>query len=228
MFGRDDLAREIERLRDYVERRAQTQENLVRAMLAQSTAHVAEALEGRIQLATREAIAFAEQGLDLHDAALAAFGRKLAEFSREPTLPLAEVAPAEARDFLIGATAARWSGCTPLPASEAGCLPILPEGAARLVVNELVEQFTAQALSSLLAHWRSRLMPEGELIVVTLDGPALAADLAALRARLAAASPLRQLFDAERLGEVLRAAGFAPSEPIRSGRMLEVVARRGS
>jgi hypothetical protein len=87
----------------------------------------------------------------------------------------------------------------------------------------------------LLPHWRSRLAPDGELVVVTLDGPAWAADLpragdfAALRERLAldgAGRPLRQVFDAAGLAAALSEAGFAPGPPQRTAPFtLEIVAR---
>jgi SAM-dependent methyltransferase len=243
LFARDDLRLEIERLRAFVEMRAQAQENLMRAMLAESTTRAAEALEGRIQRAVQEAIAFAEQGLERHDAALHAFGRRLAELTREP-LCAPEPAAVAIGEYLIGA-AGGWPECQRLAVrddSEAGFvadlanLPILPGGAAKLVAAHVVEYAPAAALAErLLPHWRSRLAPGGELVVVTLDGPAWAADLkrqpsfAALRERLGfdgASRPLQQLFDADALTEALRRAGFAP-EPVEriAPHSLRVVAR---
>ena len=74
---------EIERLRAFVEMRAQAQENMMRAVTLEAGARFAEAIEERIQLAAREAIAFAEQGLSQHEAALRALGRRVAELSRD-------------------------------------------------------------------------------------------------------------------------------------------------
>ena len=230
--ARDDLSAEVERLRAFVEMRVQAQENLLRAMLLESTTRAREALEGRIQLAVSEAIAYAEQGLERHDAALGAFGRRLAELSRQPPEPeLACAAPAEVGEFLVGASDG-WPQCRRLPLrdeSEAAFLadlsnlPILPGGAATLAAAHVVEYVTAVALGTrLLPHWRSRLAPRGELVIVTLDGPAWARDLkrtgdyAALRERLAldgAGRPLQQLFDAAGLAAALSKAGFAPGPP---------------
>jgi SAM-dependent methyltransferase len=223
------MGEEVERLRAFVETRAQAQENLIRALLLESATRAAEALEGRIQLAAAEAIAYAEQGLERHEAALGAFGRRLAELSREPPPPEPAAPPAaDVGEYLVGA-AAGWPQCRRLPLrdeSEAAfladlaALPIPPGGASRLVAAHVVEYAPAAALADrLLPHWRSRLAPGGELVVVTLDGPAWAADLArhgdfaTLRERLAldgAGRPLRRLFDAAGLAETLRAAGFAP------------------
>jgi len=243
LFARDDLRLEIERLRAFVEMRAQAQENLVRAILAEGATRAAEALEGRIQLAVDEAIAFAGQGLERHEAALHAFGRRLAELTREQYCA-PEPAPVAIGEYLIGEPGG-WPECRRLPLrddSEAGFLadlanlPILPGGAAKLVAAGIVEYATAAALAErLLPHWRSRLAPGGELVVVTLDGPAWAADLrraasfTALRERLGfdgAGRPLRQLFDADGLAEALRRAGFAP-EPVEriEPHSLRVVAR---
>lgn len=244
----DDLRLEIERLRAFVEMRAQAQENLMHAMLSESAARAAEALEGRIQLAVGEAMAFAEHGFERHEASLRAFGRRLAELSREawaPTEP-SPVALAEAGEFLIGAASADWPGCLRLPLrdeSEAAFLadlahlPILPGGAARLVVAHVVEFTPAEAFEArLLPHWRDCLAPGGELVILTLDGPAWAADIqrgecdfAALRERLGvdgASRPLQQLFDAAALIDALREAGLAtdPPEPIAPF-ALKVVAR---
>jgi hypothetical protein len=116
-------------------------------------------------------------------------------------------------------------------------LPILPGGAAKLVAAHVVEFVAAAALSQkLLPHWRTRLAPGGELIVVTLDGPAWAADLkrgacdfAALRERLGvdgASPPLRQLFDAATLTGALQEAGFVAQAVERAQPFeLKVVAR---
>jgi hypothetical protein len=89
---------------------------------------------------------------------------------------------------------------------------------------------------AILPHWRSRLAPGGELVVVTLDGPAWAADLArdaadfaSLRRRLGAdgsARPPRRLFDASELRETLSRAGFAAEAPTTGPEFaLSVVAR---
>ena len=243
LFARDDLRLEIERLRAFVELRAQAQENLMRAMLAESTTRAAEALEGRIQLAVAEAIAFAGQGLERHDAALHAFGRRLAELTRE-VCSAPEPAPLATGCFLVGDPRG-WPECRHLPLrddSEAGFLadlanlPILPGGAAKLVAAGVVEYAPAAALAErLLPHWRSRLAPGGELVVVTLDGPAWAADLkrrpsfAALREQLGfdgASRPLQHLFDADTLTDALRRAGFAPEPAERiEPHFLRVVAR---
>ena len=79
----DALRLEIEQLRAFVEMRAQAQENMVRAVTLEARTRFAEAVEERIQLAAREAIAFAEQGLSQHEAALRALGRRVAELSRD-------------------------------------------------------------------------------------------------------------------------------------------------
>ena len=239
---------EIERLRAFVEVRAQTQENLMRALVLESAAHAAEALEERIQIAAREAIAFAEQGLEQHEAALRALGRRVAELSREPRASIdigerAVAAPAAAGLYLIGAGVC--ADCRPLDirretedvfASDLANLPILPGGAAKLVAAHIVE-FVANATlaENILPHWRSRLAPGGELVVVTLDGPAWIAGLArggdfeALRKRLGAdgaSQPVRNLFDASGLCGALRAAGFAPATaPSTAPLELRVVAR---
>src|ERR1700722_6404288 len=79
----DALRVEIERLRVFVEMRAQAQENMVQAVTLEARARFAEAVEERIPLAAREAIAFAEQGLSQHEAALRALGRRVAVLSRD-------------------------------------------------------------------------------------------------------------------------------------------------
>ncbi len=246
-----DLRLEIERLRAFVEMRAQAQENLARAMLAESVSRAAEALEGRIQLAACEAMAFAEQGLEQHEAALRALGRRVAELARETRAPAdaALDAPACAGAYLIGADAGEARECRRLDIrdesedaflADLANLPILPGGAAKLVAAHVVEFVPADALARLiLPHWRSRLAPGGELVVVTLDGPAWAADLArsggdfaSLRRRLGAdgvARPPRNLFDAESLAEALRGAGLAPGEPARAAPFaLRIAARAAS
>ena len=89
----EELRREVERLRAFVEVRAQAQENLTRAMLAQSTARGAEALEARIQRAASEAMAFAAEGLEKHEAALRALGRRLTETPEASTRLRSRPAP---------------------------------------------------------------------------------------------------------------------------------------
>ncbi len=244
-FELQELRREIEHLRAFVELRAQTQENLTRAVLSESTARAAEALESRIQLAVGEAMAFAEQGLLMHEATLRALGRRIAEMSKEARLAAEPVlAPLSAAgDYLIGAGEAREGRRLEIRddsedafLADLGNLPILPGGAARLVAAHIVEHVATAALTqSLLPHWRSRLAPGGELVVVTLDGPAWASDLAragpdfaTLRRRFRAegsARPLRNLFDAAGLAEVLREAGLTPEAPETAGLELTVVAR---
>ena len=81
----------------------------------------------------------------------------------------------------------------------------------------------ARVGEKILPHWRERLAPGGELVVVTLDGPAWAADLArraadfeGFRARLGADGaqpPLRNVLSEDALRDVLLAAGFAEVEP---------------
>ena len=246
----DALREEIERLRNYVDERAQAQEKLMRALAHEGAARAAEALEERIQLAAREAIAFAEQGLEQHEAALRALGRRVAELSREPRAaanfgerPVA-ADPAAAGLYQIGAGGGA-TDCRLLDlrrdSDEVFCadlanLPILPGGAAKLMVAHIVEFVATSALvERLLPHWRSRLAPGGELVVLTLDGPAWIAgfapggDFEALRKRLGAdgaSQSVRNLFDAPTLCATLRAAGFATgaatsSEPFE----LRVVAR---
>ncbi|HXT09376.1 MAG TPA: hypothetical protein VN715_20870 [Roseiarcus sp.] len=227
--GEEELRREVERLRAYVESRLQTQEHLLRAMLAESPVRTAEALEGRIQLAAGEAIAFAESGLERQEATLRALARRVAELTREAPAPeTARVAPAATGAFWIGAGAPEAQDLRRLDIREdfyladLANLPILPGGASRLTAAHVVEFVPAAALAeSILPHWRSRLAPGGELVVVTLDGPAWAADLArgdfaTLRRRLGAdgaGRPPRNLLDAAGLAEALHAAGLQPGEP---------------
>jgi SAM-dependent methyltransferase len=248
-FEHDALRREIDRLRAFVEMRAQAQESLTRAMLAESTARAAEALESRIQLAAREAMAFAEQGLERHEATLRAFGGRLAEIARDARAPAEAplAAPAATAAYRIGASAGQAQDGQPLDIrddsedaflADLGNLAILPGGAAKLVAAHVVEYVPAAALAQkILPHWRSRLAPGGELVVVTLDGPAWTADLvrggdfASLRRRLSAegaARPPRNLFDAPELAEVLRAAGLTPLPPATSALELKIVARAPS
>jgi len=235
----DALRVEIERLRAFVEMRAQAQESMIRAITLEARRRLTEAVEERIQLAAREAIAFAEGGLLQHEAALRALGRRVAELSRDaPPLPLPQpgalAAPA-VRAYLIGSADEEDAGCLKLELREdredtfladLANLPILPCGAAKLVAPFIVERVPARELAEkILPHWRERLAPGGELVVVTLDGPAWAADLArraadfeGFRARLGADGarpPLRNVVDENALHGVLLAAGFAEVEPAR-------------
>lgn len=243
--GIDELRLEVERLRDFMETRAQMQERLLRAMLGEHDAHLAETLEPRIRLATAEAIAFADARLERHEATMRALGHRFAEFARQPTpdalAQAADVAPAA--DYTIGLFGDEGAGERALSLAEdseeawlrdATHLPIPPGGASRLVARHVIEHFVPSVLETrVLPHWRSRLATGGELVVVTYDGPALLADLAVRsdfalwRERLFAggARALRNLVDASALVEVLRGAGFAPDEPTRSGFALRVVAR---
>ena len=241
-----DLRLEIERLRGFVELRAQVQENMMRAMVVESAARAREALEGRIQAAAREAIAFAYQGLESHEAALRALGRRVAELSREPTEPEPAFATTPGVGlYALGLAVGDGADCQSLgvgDASDPGFLsalahlPILPGGAAKLVAAHVVEFAPMAALAEkILPHWRSRMAPGGELVIVTLDGPAWAAELAradgtfeSIRRRLGAEGagrPVRNLFDPDGLAAALRAAGFAPDAPEITGTRLKIVAR---
>lgn len=244
-FDDGELRREVDRLRAFVESRAQAQEGLLRAMLAESAARSAEALEGRIQLAVREAIAFAESGLGRQEATLRALGRRVAELTREtPAAEAALPAAAATGAFWIGENAPEARNFRRLDIrcgredaflADLANLAILPGGASALTAAHIVEFVPAAALAeTILPHWRSRLAPGGELVVVTLDGPAWAADLAqgdfaSLRRRLGADGtrrPPRNLFDAASLAAALRAAGLEPGEPRRAPPFaLEIVAR---
>jgi hypothetical protein len=226
---------EIERLRAFVEVRAQAQEDMVRAVTLEARTRFAEAVEERIQLAAREAIAFAEQGLSQHEAALRALGRRVAGLSRDaPPLaqPSALAAPA-VRAYLIGDADEEDDGCLKLELrddcedtffADLANLPILRHGAAKLVVLYIVERVPARELTEkILPHWRDRLAPGGELVVITLDGPAWAAGLArraadfeGFRARIGADGarpPLRNVFNEAALRDVLLANGFAEIAP---------------
>jgi hypothetical protein len=209
--------------------RAQAQETLLRAMLAQSATDAAEALEGRIQLATREAIAYAAGGLERQEATLRALARRVAELHRETPAPESPLtAPASTGEYWIGAGLPEAVGYRRLDIREEAYLadlanlPILAGGASRLVAANVVEFLSAAALcETILPHWRSRLALGGELVVITLDGPAWAADLAKcdfanLRRKIGAdgiGRPPSHLLDAAGLVEVLRAAGLEPGEP---------------
>jgi len=240
----DELRLEVERLRDFIETRAQMQERLLRAMLDENHAHVAEKLEPRIQLATTEAIAFAEARLERQEATLRALGHRFAEFARMPPPDLPPQAPAtKTLAYAIGPcdddglkahalTLGEDSGEAWL--RDAANLPIPPGGASRLLATHVIEHIAPSALETrVLPHWRSRLATGGELVVVTYDGPALLADLASRsdfalwRERLFAggAKALRNLVDAPALVAALRGAGFAPDEPTRAGFAMRVVAR---
>jgi hypothetical protein len=230
----EELRREIERLRAFVELRAQTQENLTRAMLAQSTARTAEALEGRIQIAAREAMAFAAEGLEKHEATLRALGRRLAETPAAPAAPEPQAAaPFSTGAYLIGgggggvdARDCKWldirDDSEDAFLADLANLPIPQGGAAKLVAAHVAEFVSAASLrQSILPHWRSRLAPGGELVVVTLDGPAWAAalartagDFARFRRTLSVeGKPPRSLFDAAEWVKMLGEAGLTPGEP---------------
>jgi hypothetical protein len=241
----DAMRLEVERLRDLVETRAQVQERQFQAMLGESQSRVAEALEPRIQFAALEAMAFAEQRLERQEAALRALGRRFAEFAREAAPEATREFPAcETAAYALGAAGEEAEGARLLSLSEdseeawlrdAAHLPIAPGGASRLVAANVIEHIAPAALESrVLPHWRSRLATGGELVVVTLDGPALLADLAA-RADFAlwrermfgpSARALRNLLDAPALVALLTRAGFTPEAPTRGdGFVLRVVAR---
>jgi hypothetical protein len=231
------LRSEIERLRAFVEVRVQAQEDMMRALTMETRTRMVESVEQRIQLAAREAIAFAEGGLVQHEAALRALGRRVAELSREaPPLRLPErsgLAAPCVQAYLIGVDDENEAGCLKIELRD-GCedtfladlanLPILPGAAEKLVAGHIVERTRARELTEdVLPHWRERLAPGGELVVLTLDGPAWTADLArragdfeSLRAHLGAdrdrPAP-RNLFDEEALSAALLAAGFAEVEP---------------
>ncbi len=230
------LRAEIERLRAFVELRAQAQEDMIRAITLGARTRMVEAVEERIQLAAREAIAFAEGGLIQHEAALRALGRRVAELSREaPPVRLPEpnrLAASAVRAYLIGSSEEDSPGCLNLELRQEredtflfdlANLPILPGAAEKLVAGHIVERAPAYELTeNILPHWRERLAPGGELVVLTLDGPAWAADLAShaadfecFRVRLGAdgvrAAP-RNVFDEASLRSALLAAGFAEIE----------------
>lgn len=233
-----ELFHEVERLRASVDARVRALEEESQAMLAGFAARVAEAVESRIQLAAQEAMAFAEQGLQHHEAALRALGRRVAELSRQPlpieALPL--TAPAATAAYMMGVASVETRDCRRIDirdgaeaslVADLANLPILPGGASKLVVSHVVEFASATALAqNVLPHWRSRLAPGGELVVVTLDGPAWVSDLLSLgndftrlRERLGAdglARPLRHLFAPEELSALLTGAGFAPEAATRA------------
>ena len=233
-----DLQREVDRLRAFVETRAQAQENMMQAMLADSATRAAEALEGRIQLAAAEAIAFAEGGLERLEATVRALARRVAELAPETPAPdPALAAPAVTGAFWIGVGAPETPGLRRIDIRETAFvadlahLPILPGAASTLTVAHIVEFVPAAALAqAILPHWRSRLAPGGELVVITLDGPAWAAglaqcDFASLRRRLGEERTPCNLFDAAGLAEVLRAAGLQPGEPRHAPHALTLAAR---
>jgi hypothetical protein len=241
----DALRLDVERLRDLVESRAQGQERMFRAMLTENQAKIAEALEPRIQFAAQEAMAFAEQRLDRHEAVLRALGRRFAEFAREPAPDASPERPAlQAATYTLGTGGEPPPGALRLTLSEASedawtrdasHLPIGPGGASRLFAAHVIEHIAPAALETrVLPHWRTRMTAGGELVVVTLDGPAYLADLAARadfalwRERLFAsgARALRNLLDAPALSALLARTGFAP-EPVTQGDgfVLRVVAR---
>ncbi len=245
----DALRLEIERLRGFVELRAQVQENMMHAMVVEGAARAREALEARIQAAAREAIAFAYQGLESHEAALRALGRRVAELSREPPEPeRAFAGPPGVGLYALGLAVGDGSDCQGLDVGDAtdpaflsalAHLPILPGGAVKLVAAHVIEFAPMATLAErILPHWRSRMAPDGELVIITRDGPAWTAELAradgtfeSIRRRLGAdgaGCPVRHLFDPDGLAATLRAAGFAPDAPQITGTQLRIVARPAS
>ena len=244
-FEIDALRLEVEQLRDFVETRAQTQERLFRALLGESQSRLAEAMEPRIHFAAQKAIAYAEQRLERQEAALRALARRFAEFARQ-TAPEAtpEVPACEVAAYALGAVGDEAKDARRLRLSEdseeafardAAHLPIAPGGASRLVAARVIEHIAPEAMERrVLPHWRSRLATGGELVVLTLDGPAFLADLAARgdfalwRESLfgAGAQALRNLLDAPALVAMLTRAGFSPQTPTQGdGFVLRVVAR---
>ena len=241
----DALRVEVERLRDLVETRAPMQESQFQAILGDSHSRLVEAMEPRIQFAAQEAMAYAEQRLERQESALRALGRRFADFAREVAPEAAPEFPAcEAAAYAMGAQGGDAAGARLLPLSEesgeawlrdAVHLPIAPGGASRLVATHVIEHIAPAALEArVLPHWRSRLASGGELVVVTLDGPAFLADLAARadfglwRDRLfgEGARALRNLLDASALVTLLVRAGFTPEPPTQSeGFLLRIVAR---
>jgi hypothetical protein len=231
----ETLRVEVDRLRVFVETRAQAQENLVRAMLRDTGARAGEALEARIDLAVREAIAFADQGLSQQQAALRLLGRRVAELSKELSAPnvtpwVGDPAPPVGA-YLLGAPAPEWGNCRRLEIREdnedvfvadLADLGVPPGGAEKLVASHVLEYAPIRALEeAILPHWRERLAPGGEVVIVTVDGPAWTAELARdaadferMRVRLgaSAARGLRSLFDFESLARLLSATGLAVAE----------------
>ena len=240
----DALRLEVERLRDFIETRAQMQERLLGAMLSESHSRIAEAMEPRIQLAASEAIAFAERRLERQESTLRALGRRFADFSREPAPAAPLQAPAqEVAAYAVGAAGAEADGLRTILLDEtsqetwlrdAANLAIAPGGASRLLATHVIEHIAPEAFETrVLPHWFSRLAKGGELVIVTLDGPAFLADcggrgnFALWRERLFAsgARALRNLVDAPALDALLRRAGFTPCETSIAGLTLRVVSR---
>jgi hypothetical protein len=240
----DALRLEVERLRDFMETRTQIQERLLRSMLLESQVRIAESVEPRIQLAAQEAMAFAHRGLERQESTLRALGRRFAEFAREtPPAAKPEAPAADIAAYAIG-PAGDEAGVRAIPLAEdseeawlrdAANLPIAPGGASRLLATHIIEHIAPAALETrVLPHWRSRLAAGGELVVVTLDGPAYLADLtartgfASWRERLfsSGARALRNLLDAPALAQVLERVGFTPAEPRRDGLALRIIARK--
>jgi hypothetical protein len=213
-------------------------------MLLESQVRIAESVEPRIQLAAQEAMAFAHRGLERQESTLRALGRRFAEFAREtPPAAKPEAPAADIAAYAIG-PAGDEAGVRAIPLAEdseeawlrdAANLPIAPGGASRLLATHIIEHIAPAALETrVLPHWRSRLAAGGELVVVTLDGPAYLADLtartgfASWRERLfsSGARALRNLLDAPALAQVLERVGFTPAEPRRDGLALRIIARK--
>ena len=244
-FEIDALRLEVEQVRDLIETRAQTQERLFRTLMGENHSRLAEAMESRIHFAAQEAIAFAEQRLERQEATLRALARRFAEFAREAAPEPTREAPAcETAAYALGAAGDEAEEVRRLALSDdsevaftrdAAHLPICPGGASRLVAARVIEHIAPAALEGrVLPHWRSRLAAGGELVVLTLDGPAFLADLAARgdfaqwRERLfgPGAQALRNLLDGPALVALLLRAGFSPEPPTQGdGFVLRVVAR---
>lgn len=197
------------------------------------TARVAEVIEPRVQLACREAMAFAASRVDEYckplEVGFRALGRRVsasskAEFSKSEPHEPSPTKMIKTAHYAIGTASAETQDCHHLDLSDVSGfshLPIPPEGASKLVVSHSVEHVTPALLSStILPHWHSLIVPGGELILVTLDGPAWSADLARMgkdfeqfRQHLSRGQGLTWLYSAEELDLALREAGFLPEPP---------------